>query len=148
MKKTVILLLLFFSCQKHKIKLADINLQYIYEKIQVLETESLSENESKMIVIQKEKLQVETKIIYNSKGNAIEFFVGGSEGFILYSRDTIKGKLPFDKEKQNIKISINKKGNYIFDNNDTIKEFEIIENEKLIKSKKRTDGRIVFYRYK
>jgi hypothetical protein len=148
MRKFFLLLLLTISCQQKPNDLKHLNFKYIYQKIQVLDIKSLLQEDEKIFVIQNKKFQVENKVIYNSNGQAIEIFVGGSEGFITYSRDSIRGKLPFDKEMQNIKISLNKAENYIFDNNDTIREFEIIENEKILKCKKRNDGRTIFYKYK
>jgi hypothetical protein len=148
MRKFFLLLLLTISCQQKPNDLKHLNFKYIYQKIQVLDIKSLSQEDEKIFVTQNKKFQVENKVIYNSNGQAIEIFVGGSEGFITYSRDSIRGKLPFDKEMQNIKISLNKAENYIFDNNDTIREFEIIENEKILKCKKRNDRRTIFYKYK
>ena len=140
------LLLLFTSCERPTKRLK--NVQFIKEKIIALKLDNHDVSAEVIQNINSEDYIVEEKVIYNSKGKAIEIYHGASEGFVTYSNPPRKNiTIPFDSLMNNIKISINRKEDCILDNNQRIDMFEISEKGHLIIGQKNADGRVIFLRY-
>jgi len=122
------------------------NVNKISEKLIVFEAKELIHSENRITLIDGERCVIEKKIIYDKDGKCIFFYRGGSEGLIQYSRNYIKGYLPFGEEQLNYKIKIDKKNNWILDNNDTIRTFKVLKDE--IITNVDSNGRFRVYKYK
>lgn len=135
--------ILIVGCiSKHDLK----NVNKINEKLTVFEAKGLIHSENKVTLRDGKRCVIEEKIIYDKDGKCSYVYTGGSEGLIQYSRNYIKGYLPFGEEQLNYKIKIDKKNNWILDNNDTIRDFKVLKDE--IITKIDSDGRFRVYKYK
>ncbi|PAM94571.1 hypothetical protein B4N84_11360 [Flavobacterium sp. IR1] len=137
------LLVLTFSCtSRHDLK----NVNSIFEKLTVFPEDNGSYSENKIIVIDNENFVIEEKIIYDSEGKCSYLYAGSAEGLIPHSRDNEKGFLPLEKEQLDYNIKIDKKNNWILDNNDTIRVFKVLKNEIVVNID--STNRVLVYKYK
>lgn len=136
-----LLIILTQSCSK-KYDLKDAT--RIYEKLIVFEAKGISAENT--IVINGKEYVIEEKVCYNNEGNCSFFYRGGSEGFIQYSRKSLTGFLPLEKEQLNYKIKIDKKDNLILDNDDTISAFKVLKEEIMVDFD--STNRLYIYKYK
>jgi hypothetical protein len=146
MKKSIFIfaIILTLGCtSKHDLK----NVTKIHEKLIVFEEGGGAYSENKIILIDDERCVIEKKIIYDNEGKCLYLYTGGSEGLISHSRNYIRGYLPIEGEALNYTIKIDKKNNWILDNNDTILVFKVLENEIITNTDKKT-GRFCVYKYR
>jgi hypothetical protein len=146
MKKSIFIfaIILTLGCtSKHDLK----NVTKIHEKLIVFEEGGGAYSENKIILIDDERCVIEKKIIYDNEGKCLYLYTGGSEGLISHSRNYIRGYLPIEREALNYTIKIDKKNNWILDNNDTILVFKVLENEIITNTDKKT-GRFCVYKYR
>jgi hypothetical protein len=138
-------IILTFSCtSKHDLK----NVTKIYEKLIVFkERGGGGYSEGNITLIDGERCVIEKKIIYDNEGKCLYLYTGSAEGLISHSRNYIKGYLPIEGEALNYTIKIDKKNNWILDNNDTIRVFKVLENEIITNTDKKT-GRFCVYKYR
>jgi hypothetical protein len=113
---------------KHDLK----NVTKIDEKLTVFKEDGGSYSENKIILIDSKRCVIEEKVIYDNDGKCLYLYTGGSEGLIPYSRNHIKGFLPLEEEQLNYNIKIDKKNNWILDNNDTIRNFKVLKDVILV----------------
>ncbi|MBE0393655.1 hypothetical protein HNQ02_003716 [Flavobacterium sp. 7E] len=137
-------IILTLGCtSKHDLK----NVTKIYEKLIVFNGEGLVHSENKIIIIDGKRCVIEKKIIYDHQGKCLFLYTGGSEGLISHSRNSSRGYLPIEGEALNYTIKIDKKNNWILDNNDTIRVFKVLGNE-IITSTNEKRGRFFVYKYR
>lgn len=118
----------------------------IHEKLIVFEEGGGAYSENKIVLIDGERCVIEEKIIYDNQGKCLFLYTGGSEGLISHSRNYIRGYLPIEGEELNYTIKIDKKNNWILDNNDTIRVFKVLKNEIITDIDK--NGRFCVYKYR
>ena len=134
------------SCnEKYNLKSLDANYK-VYEKNRAFIKNNITVEESKIENILGTEYIIEEKVIFDDKG-ILQLYRGGSEGFIVHSRGNDPKTLPIENQEQYKKIIIDRDHNYIIDNYDTIKEFKILLEEKIIITDEIKDGRIYIYKY-
>ena len=122
--------------------------RYIKAKYVLHADQNLSLAPSKLYVLKGEKYYGEYVTKYDHRGSALEFYSGGSEGYILYKRYNTYGKdLPFEADMYEYHIKIDKKHGTIIDNGETHRNFHFIKGEKKIKVPTNSQGRFIIYEY-
>ena len=122
--------------------------RYIKAKYVLHADQNLSLAPSKLYVLKGEKYYGEYVTKYDHRGRALEFYRGGSEGYILYKRYSTYGKdLPFEADMYEFHIKIDKKHGTIIDNGKTHRNFHFIKGEKKIKVPTNSQGRFIIYEY-
>ena len=122
--------------------------RYIKAKYVLLANQNISSAPNKIYVLKGEKYYGEYVTKYDHRGSALEFYSGGSEGYILYKRYNTYGKdLPFEADIYEFHIKIDKKHGTIIDNGETHRNFHFIKGEKKIKVPTNSQGRFIIYEY-
>ena len=122
--------------------------RYIKAKYVLHADQNISLAPSKIYVLKGEKYYGEYVTKYDHRGRALEFYSGGSEGYILYKRYNTYGKdLPFEADMYEYHIKIDKKHGTIIDNGETHRNFHFIKGEKKIKVPTNSQGRFIIYEY-
>ena len=122
--------------------------KYIKAKYVLLAIQNLSLDPSRLYTLKGEKYYGEYVTKYDHRGRALEFYRGGSEGYILYKRYSTYGKdLPFEADMYEFHIKIDKKHSTIIDNGETHRNFHFIKGEKKIKVPTNSQGRFIIYEY-
>ena len=122
--------------------------RYIKAKYVLLANQNISSAPNKIYVLKGEKYYGEYVTKYDHRGSALEFYSGGSEGYILYKRYNTYGKdLPFEADMYEYHIKIDKKHGTIIDNGETHRNFHFIKGEKKIKVPTNSQGRFIIYEY-
>jgi len=103
---------------------------------------------SRLYTLKGEKYYGEYVTKYDHRGSALEFYSGGSEGYIPHKRYNTYGKdLPFEADMYEFHIKIDKKHGTIIDNGETHRNFHFIKGEKKIKVPTNSQGRFIIYEY-
>ena len=122
--------------------------RYIKAKYVLHADQNISLASSKIYVLKGEKYYGEYVTKYDHRGSALEFYRGGSEGYIPYKRYSTYGKdLPFEADMYEFHIKIDKKHGTIIDNGKTHRNFHFIKGEKKIKVPTNSQGRFIIYEY-
>ena len=122
--------------------------KYIKAKYVLLAIQNLSLDPSRLYTLKGEKYYGEYVTKYDHRGRALEFYRGGSEGYILYKRYSTYGKdLPFEADMYEFHIKIDKNHGTIIDNGKTHRNFHFIKGEKKIKVPTNSQGRFIIYEY-
>ena len=122
--------------------------KYIKAKYVLLASQNISLDPSRLYTLKGEKYYGEYVTKYDHRGRALEFYRGGSEGYILYKRYSTYGKdLPFEADMYEFHIKIDKKHGTIIDNGETHRNFHFIKGEKKIKVPTNSQGRFIIYEY-
>lgn len=150
MKVNIYILITFFSflgCNEFNDNLQLLNNKNkIYEKDIAFKKDDIEVEDSRIENVNGINYIVEEKTIYDSKG-ILYLYTGGSEGFIIHSRNNEKGSLPIENKEQYKELKIDRNHNYIIDGQDTIRKFKILLKEKIILTNEIKDNRIHIYRF-
>ena len=122
--------------------------KYIKAKYVLHASQNISLAPSRLYTLKGEKYYGEYVTKYDHRGTALEFYSGGSEGYIPHKRYSTYGKdLPFEADMYEYHIKIDKKHGTIIDNGETHRNFHFIKGEKKIKVPTNSQGRFIIYEY-